>query len=184
MSVVAPSQSHWISGKECVQHSSFSSSNHSCNCSYRWDLQQLVLFQIFTGFPFHRLWSINHFQLLMHCKYTYYFNTMYSSWLFFTSRPTKSRTRKSERGFILFNIQSRAKTLARLSKQFAKLQTRCLDHRIVRHHPHMPNRDTALQLLSQSQMASSIIAKTSTSYHIIKIRPTPAWDRAFLASVM
>lgn len=111
-----------ISGKECVQHSSFSSNDHSCNCSYRWDLQQLVLFQIFTGFPFHRLWSINHFQLLMHCKYTHYFNTVCEYWHFFTSRTTKntkSRTRKSERGFILFNIQSMAKTLAHLSRQLS-----------------------------------------------------------------
>ena len=73
-------------------------------------------------------------------------------------KNTKSRTRKSERGFILFNIQSRAKTLAHLSRQFAKAQTRYLTHCIIRHHLHMPNRDTALQLLSQSQMPNLIIA--------------------------
>ena len=81
-----------ISGKECVQHSSF-----QCACDYErirrqgWDLQQLVLSRILTEFPFHRLWCCNHARLLMHCKYRDNFNTDNKSTdIFITCRDSET----------------------------------------------------------------------------------------------
>ena len=108
-----------ISGKECVQHSSFLC---ACGCERNrrqgWDLQQLVLSRILTEFPFHRLWCCNHARLLMHCKYRDYFDTNYkSTGIFLSLAETPKR---------LFFIKNKKITHKTESQTLAKNLQKCI----------------------------------------------------------